>query len=133
MAREAYDSAGPASPQHVIHATYLPEELLRSQAKPDDRDPQHPVPGDNALVLPVRIVNRVESQRVVTAVDLDHQADVVPADIEVDTAAWSAPNRLSAGSRESDATRHPGEIEFPQRVGSVGHVGDDGVQERASR
>ncbi len=83
---------------------------------------------NNAFVLPKRIVDRVQGQEVVTTVDLDDEADIVPAGVEVDASSPSCAHRLSGWSRQADTATHPREVEFTQRLRTTAHVANDRIE-----
>ena len=122
-------SGGATAGEPVVGAHDLGHERSRGQPQPEDRDAQHHLRREGDLVLAQGVVDRVEGQGVVPAVDLDDQPDVLPRDVEVDPPSRPGPHGLPGRRRQPGAPAHPGEVELAQRVGPVADVADDRVEE----
>jgi len=71
------------SAEEDVRTADLLHELVSRHAKADDRDPQYPFSHRDSLVLPQCIIDRIECQSMMSAVDLDDETNLVPRDVEV--------------------------------------------------
>lgn len=108
--------------------THLLHELAWGQSQTDHRHSDHALAGGDAIVLAQGVINRIECKGVMSTIDLDHQADVIPGHVQVDPPAGTFSKRLVSWRGQTHGTGQAGEVELAQRVRAVGDITDDCVK-----
>ena len=102
----------------------LVEERLRLEPQAQERQPEDPVAGDDERVLAQGVADDVRGPRVVDAVDLDHQAELVPVEVEVVAVCLVAASAPDASAGQPAPPQLAYDVELTERARTVEQVED---------
>ncbi|WP_395692420.1 hypothetical protein [Nocardioides sp.] len=85
---------------------------------------------ESECVLAERVTHDVLSPGVVDTVDLDHEPQVGPVEVEVVATRAVPAKHLPVGCRQSPPAQLTGDVELAQAPGAVEQVVDDGVEQQ---
>ena len=109
---------------HLVH------EAVGRQTQPDDVDAQHAVSRQGDVVLSEVVLRDGQTPTVLRPVDLDHEVEAVPPDIEVDAPTRRLSHHLSCGLRQPAGTTETGEVELAETLHAERNVSHDRPDER---
>ena len=111
----------------------LVEKAIGLEPQADDVDPQHPVSGENQVVLAQVVEHHVQALAVLRPVDLDDEPAAVPADVEVDPAPTPVAHDLPTRFWKAALSAPSREVELTQRLDTASDVAHDRTDEGATR
>lgn len=119
----------PPGAQEPVCLHHLVEEGIAMQPKTDEVHAQDDVTA-HADGVPAKVVEGdLESFGVCCAVDLQSEADVLPAHVEVSDAAIDTPECLTGRGGEATSAQQGHDLELAERLGSVRDVIDESRDE----
>ncbi|GEM_PF-6539467 len=120
------------SGEYGVGAHELVHEAVRGKAQTGQRDPENDVTVEGHLVLSQRVVDRVEGQLMMAAVDLDHQPDAIPRQVEVDPPVGGPAHDLSGRLWQAAGAAQGSDVQLAKGVRAVADVLHDDLNESAA-
>jgi hypothetical protein len=114
--------SGRCQPPATNASSICSEERLRLEPQPQERQAEDPVAGDDERVLAQGVADDVGGPRMVDPVDLDHQTELVPVEVEVVAVRLVAPQHLTRRQGQPASPQLAYDVELTERARTVKEV-----------